>query len=218
MPVLASPEAPMSVFVPEPTGREGGFRISRTGIWVAAFTVARLSLVPVIILSFLKLPALTTAAIVLFVILDVLDGVVAREHRADGPRRRALDSAIDRIGIDAGMVGACVAGLLPLPLLAALLLRDAYCGVVCARMVYRRRVAIKADWVYRGLNLCVAVGAIAAPFTPEGLWVALAGFLSLMSLAVAVDLTRCVRIVESAPETVRDTVIPAGAVRRGFLG
>lgn len=184
---------------------------------VVLFTLARLSLVPLILISFLKLPALTAAGIVLFVALDIFDGVFARDKNADGPGRRALDSAVDRIGIDAGIFGAYLGGLLPLPLLAALLLRDAYCALICARMMYRRNVAIKADWVYRALNLCVALGAISASFISASLWVALAGGLLLLSIAVAVDLTRCVRAVEALSPKVRDAVIPAGNLRAGRL-
>ena len=191
---------------------------SRLNVVPAALTLARLCLVPVIVLSFMSVPALTIGAIALFVAADIFDGVLARKRQADGARRRALDSVVDRIGIDAGILGAYLAGVLPAFLLIALLARDAYCGVICARMVRRRGVAIKADWLYRGLNLCVAVGAMAAPFVPAALWTSGAGLLLLFAIAVAVDLTRSVRAVESAPPSLRDAVIPAGAVRRGDLG
>lgn len=191
---------------------------SKLNIGLAALTLARLSLVPVIALSFMKVPAVTIGAIVLFVVADVFDGVLARNRQADGPSRRALDSTVDRIGIDAGILGAYLAGILPAPLLIALLARDLYCGAICARMVRKRGVAIKADWLYRGLNLCVAVGAIAAPFVPATLWAWGAGVLLLFSLVVAIDLTRSVRTVENAPPSLRDAVLPAGAVRRGDLG
>jgi phosphatidylglycerophosphate synthase len=185
---------------------------------LAVLTLGRLSLVPVIILSFMRVPAVTTAAIILFVVADVFDGVLARNRSADGPSRRALDSTVDRIGIDAGMFGAYLAGILPGFLLLALLARDAYCAIICARMMYRRKVAIKADWMYRSLNLCVAVGAIAAPFLPETLWVSLAAVLLLLSAAVAIDLTRSVRLVEGSAPNLREAVLSAGALRRGAVG
>jgi phosphatidylglycerophosphate synthase len=195
-----------------------GFRFPEVDLRLAALTLGRLSLVPVIIVSFMKVPALTMSAIVMFVLADIFDGVFARDRGADGPSRRAMDSVVDRIAIDAGMVGAYLADLLPGFLLLALLTRDAYCAVICARMMYRRKVAIKADWMYRGLNLSIAIGAIAAPFLPGGLWVSLAGVLLLLSVAVAADLTRSVRLVEGSSPDVRDTVLPAGALRRGSLG
>jgi len=181
---------------------------------LAAFTLARLALVPVIVLSFMKAPLVTCVAITGFVVADVYDGVLARRNGSDGPRRRALDSVVDRLGIDAGIVGAYVAGLLPLPLFIALLARDLYCAAICARMLRRRGVAIRADSVYRSLNACIAIGAMAAPFISSTLWVGLAGGLLLVAVIVAVDLTRLVRSVESAPPTVRDLVIPAGELRR----
>lgn len=182
---------------------------------LSALTLARVSLVPVIILSFMEIPALTICAVALFVAADVFDGILARNRGADGPSRRALDSTVDRIGIDAGIVGAYIAGILPAPLLVALLARDAYCALICARMMYRRRIAIKADWLYRALNLSVALGAIAAPFVPQSLWVSLAGLMLLLSVAVAVDLTRSVRRVEASSRDLRDTVLSASALRRG---
>jgi phosphatidylglycerophosphate synthase len=180
---------------------------------LAALTLSRLLLVPVIVLTFLKAPSLTSVAIIAFVVADIYDGVLARRNGSDGPWRRALDSSVDRIGIDAGMVGAYVAGLLPLPLLMALIARDLYCAAICGRMLRRRGVAIKADWVYRSLNVFVAAGALAAPFLPPGLWVALTGGLLLAAIVVAIDLTRLVGSVESASPRFRDVVVPAGEIR-----
>jgi phosphatidylglycerophosphate synthase len=192
-------------------------RASSLDLTLAALTLARLSLVPVIIFSFMRVPALTTGAINLVVAAAVFDGVFARNRDADGPSRRALDSTVDRIGIDAGIVGAYLAGILPAFLLVALLARDAYCALICARMMYRRRVAIKADWVYRALNSSVALGAIGAPFLPQPLWVSLAGLMLLLSVAVAVDLTRSVRLVEGSSRDLRDTVLSATTLRRGAV-
>lgn len=201
-----------------PHSRGRGESRSRASLTLAILTLARLSLVPVILLSFMRVPALTAAAIALFVFTDVFDGVLARNQGADGPRRRALDSMVDRIGIDAGIVGAYLAGILPPSLLVALLARDLYCAFICARMVYRRNVAIKADWMYRALNLSVALGAIAAPFLSPSLWVSLTGAMLLVAVAVAADLTRSVRLVEGAPPGLRDAVLSAGALRRRRIG
>jgi phosphatidylglycerophosphate synthase len=192
-------------------------RTSTVDLRLAALTIGRLSLIPVILFSFMKSPVVTMSAIVLFVVADIFDGVLARDRDADGPSRRGLDSFVDRVGIDACMVGAYFAGTLPGLLLLALLARDAYCAVICARMMYRRSVAIKADWLYRALNLCVATGAIAAPFLSNSLWTTLAGVFLLLSIVVAIDLTRSVRLVEGSTPNVRNTVLAAGALRRGSL-
>ncbi len=200
-----------------PSDLQGGarpVRHSKLDFALVAVTLARLSLVPIILLSFMRFPAITIWAIVLFVVFDIFDGVFARARNADGPQRRALDSAVDRIGIDAGIVGAYIAGILPAFLLAALLIRDAYCAAICARMMYRRRVAIKADWVYRTLNLTVAAGAISAPFISQRIWVPMAGFMFIFAIVVAVDLTRLVSFVERSPRDLRTTVVSATALRR----
>lgn len=188
--------------------------LRKIDVALLAFTLVRLAFVPLILLSFMKIPLVTTLAIVGFVAADIYDGVLARRHDSDGPRRRALDSVVDRIGIDAGILGAFVTGLLPLPLFLALITRDLYCAVICARMVHRRGVAIKADWVYRSLNGCIAIGAMAAPFLSPSLWVGLASGLLVAAVVVAVDLTRLVRSVEAAPPAVRNVVISAAESRR----
>lgn len=215
MSVPAAPTVPNFAWRADIFQRHRDRRDSKADFKLGALTLGRLSLVPVIILSFMQIPAVTTGAIALFVVADIFDGVLARNQSVDGPSRRALDSTVDRIGIDAGMIGAYFAGILPGFLLLALLARDAYCALICARMMYRRRVAIKADWMYRALNLCVVVGAIAAPFLSARVWASLAGVLLLLSVAVAIDLTRSVRLVESSSPDLRDTVVSAGVLRRG---
>lgn len=181
--------------------------------WLIALTVARLAFIPLLIASFMMAPVVTTAALVAFVGLDVYDGVLARRLGADGLRRRALDSTVDRVAIDGCLIGAWAVGALPTLLLVALLARDAYCAVICARMMSHRRTAIKADWLYRSLNLSVAAWAIAAPFAgATGRTVAAVAVL-LFSLVVAADLTKLVRAVLHAPAHVHHTVVAAATAR-----
>jgi phosphatidylglycerophosphate synthase len=141
---------------------------------------------------------------VLFIVADVYDGVLARRRDADGPARRALDSIVDRLAIDACLIGACASGMLPLPLLCGFLARDVYLALLCRRMVRERRVAIKADWLYRSLNLAVAAWGMTAPFVFAEGRVALGAALLAFSLLVARDLNRAVRLVLSAPPRLRN--------------
>ena len=177
-------------------------------------TLGRLVFVPIIIASFMVSPLVTTAALLLFVITDVYDGRIARSLDADGPGRRALDSIVDRVSIDACLIGAWFSGALPLPILCALLIRDLYLGLICRGMMSLRQVAIKADWLYRSLNLCVAAWAIATPFLSANAKTGSALVLLGFSLIVAFDLTRSVRMVLSAPPSMRNVVVDAGWLRR----
>lgn len=188
-------------------------RLLTTRQLLMAFTVARLALVPLILVTFTRSPGLTSIVIALFVATDVYDGVLARRHGEDGPARRALDSAVDRLTIDSCLIGACIAGVLPPAILLGLLARDAYLALICSRMMRTRRVAIKADWLYRALNLSVAGWALLVPFVSAAAATALALLLLAFSLVVAIDLTLLVKKVLSAPPAVRDTVIGAGALR-----
>jgi phosphatidylglycerophosphate synthase len=184
---------------------------------LTAFTIARLAFIPFVIVTFMTAPAVTTVCLVAFMAADLYDGVLARRLDADGPRRRALDSIVDRLAIDACLIAACVAGALPLPLLIGFLARDLYCSVLCERMMRTRHVAIKTDLVYRGLSFLIAMWAIAAPFLSATTRTALAAGLLAAAVLVALDLTRSVRLVLAAPPQVMHRVIPASALRRGSI-
>lgn len=179
----------------------------------AMLTVGRLAFVPIIVASFAVSPPVTAIALLLFVATDVYDGVLARRRGVDGPDRRALDSIVDRIAIDAGLLGAWAVGALPLPIFLALLGRDLYLALLCRRMFVERRVVIKADWLYRSLNLAVAGWAMVAPLVSAEARAYLALALLAFSLVVAWDLTRAVRIVRDALPQLRNAVIDAGSLR-----
>jgi phosphatidylglycerophosphate synthase len=189
---------------------EGRLGVQRllTGI-----TVGRIALIPVIAVSFMASPAITSVSLLAFMFADLFDGILARSAGNDGPRRRAVDSTVDRIAIDTCLVAAAVAGAMPLLLVCAFLARDIYCAVLCARMMSERWVAIKADLLYRSLNCGIAGWALAAPFLSTGGRQAGAMVLLAVSLVVAADLTRSVRLVRQAPLAVCDRVIAAADLR-----
>lgn len=196
-----------------PLGRRPEPRSRRIAHLLTAFTIARLAFIPPVAITFMADPAVTAACLGAFMIADLYDGVLARRFDADGPRRRALDSVVDRIAIDVCLVAAYAAGAMPLVVLVGLLARDLYCSALCAWMFRRRRAAIGADLLYRGLSFLVAVWALAAPFmTQTGRTVAAAALLGL-AVAVAIDLTRGVRQVIASPQDLAGRVIPAGALR-----
>jgi phosphatidylglycerophosphate synthase len=185
---------------------------------LAAWTLARLLLVPVIIAGFGGAPELTAVALTAFVAADICDGVVARAYAADGPVRRSLDSVVDRLAIDACLIGAASAGVLPIGLMVAFLLRDALCAYWCARMMLARCVAIKADWLYRTLNLSMAIGAVMGSFVSQPARDALALGILAFSVVVAYDLRRSVNSVLSSPPHEREIVLDAGALRERRRG
>jgi phosphatidylglycerophosphate synthase len=185
------------------------------GKLLTALTLGRIALIPVIAISFMASPAVTAVSLLAFMFADLFDGVVARREGADGPSRRAWDSTVDRIAIDVGLVAAAASGAMAPLLLVGFLARDLYCAGICAVMIGERRVAIKADLLYQGLNCGLAGWALAAPFLSSGGRSAAAAALFLASLVVAADLTRSVQRVRSAPDSVRNLVVSATRVRRG---
>lgn len=178
-----------------------------------ALTLGRLLLLPVIILSFDTVPAMTAAALTVFIAADLYDGIAARQLDADDVARRVLDTLVDRLSIWPVYIAVTFAGFLPVALLALFAARDSYCGYLCFRLVNARDVAIRADWMYRSLNLMLAGWIVLAPFassdTRASLFVAILAYSAL----VAVNLRRSVRVVFRMPATVRSTVISATALR-----
>lgn len=80
-------------------------------------------------------------------------------------------------------------------------------------MVSEREVAIKADWLYRSLNLGVAAWALLAPFISQGTRTVLAAALLGLSLIVAHDLKNSIsKVLQASPE-LRNVVVDAGVLR-----
>jgi phosphatidylglycerophosphate synthase len=181
---------------------------------LAVVTVARLALVPPLILVMASTPVATAAILTTFIALDVYDGVLGRSRGTDGPGRRALDSVVDRTAIHAVYLAAMVGGLLTPWLFAALLARDLYCGTLCWHMMRRRWVAIRADWLYRSLNLALAGWVVLAPLLSPDVAQLLCGLVLVWGIVVALDLTRGVAAVLAAPADVRGSVLDAGLLRR----
>jgi phosphatidylglycerophosphate synthase len=187
----------------------------RASTALAAFTAFRLALIPGVIATFMSRPEVTAACLGAFMVADLYDGILARKFDADGPARRALDSTIDRVAIDACLIGAWGAGAMPALVVIGFLVRDLYCSLLSTWMFLRQRAAINADLPYRGLSFLIAVWALAAPFVTQGTRTSTAIVLLALSGAVAVDLTFGVRQVLGSPHDLAGRVIPAGALRAG---
>jgi phosphatidylglycerophosphate synthase len=175
-------------------------------------TVGRLALIPLVILWVTSKPFASATALAVFIGADIYDGVIGRQRGTDGPSRRALDSIVDRIAIDTVYIALTLRGLLPAEFLAFMLVRDVYCAYQCNRM-WPRLVAIRADWMYKVLNLSLAAWVVAVPLAGAGLRDGLALLMLSYATLVAVDLTRGVNDVLAMPDHVRRTVISAGALR-----
>lgn len=176
-------------------------------------TLGRLLLVPLIIVSLGVEPVITFSALVVFILLDLYDGVAARHLGGDDVSRRVLDSAVDRVSIWSVYIAAALFGFLPLPLLLVLAARDLYCGYWCYRLIAERDIAIKADWLYRSLNLALAGWIVVAPLATAGLRINLFLVICIYSAAVAVDLRRSIGTALSMPTDVSSRVIPASVLR-----
>jgi phosphatidylglycerophosphate synthase len=178
-------------------------------------TLGRLVFVPAIIVALSISPLLTLALLAAFIGMDLYDGVLARELGADDPARRALDSVVDRLSIWPVYVAASLMGLLPLVFVALMVARDLYCAALCGRMVRQRDIAIRADWLYRSLNLMLAAWIVAAPLLSPAARLGSFAFVFAFSLLVAADLRRSVLRVMRMPAAATPTVISASSLRPG---
>ncbi len=186
----------------------------RAGQSLASLTLGRLVLIPPVII-FIELHAHLAAVLSLsaFLVVDYYDGVLARRRGADGPTRRALDSASDRVAIWAVFIAMAALSYAALPLVLVLGLRDVYCTYSCHRVMRNRFIAIGADWPYRCLNALLAAWVMAAPSLSSTARTGALGVLCVLSLLVALDLRMAIKQVEAMPTAVTSTVIPAGDVR-----
>jgi len=178
------------------------------------FTVGRLVLIPLVVLSIPQDMLVSGLALGLFILADIYDGVLGRKRCADGPSRRALDSIVDRVAVHAVYIPLTFQGLLPVELLLVMLVRDTYCGYQCSRIMHGRWIAVRADGYYKALNLSLAGWVVFTPFVSESLRIVTFSCMMLYAGAVAVDLTHAVKRVLSMPLDVENVVIPAGSLRR----
>lgn len=123
-----------------------------------ALTVSRLAATPFLCGAIvahdtpLALGLLSYAAVT-----DVLDGYVARRFDQHTALGSYLDPLADKVLVTAGSVSLAVAGLLPLPLVALVLVRDATLMQGTAWHLYRTRVAsvptLEASWLSKANTL-----------------------------------------------------------------
>jgi phosphatidylglycerophosphate synthase len=177
------------------------------------WTLGRLLLIPMILVGFVLSPSLCAMALIAFIGADIYDGVLARGLNADGVGRRVLDSLIDRASVWTVLVILSVMGYLNPVLLGLLMARDVYCAWWCYRMLRRQRVAIKADWLHRCLNLAIAAWVISATMTSDLQRSVTFVLVLIFSIFVAVDLRSCVRRVLEDPRTSWGKVVPARSLR-----
>lgn len=180
---------------------------------LAVATLSRLLFIPPLVVAMTRSTVATAALLTAFVLLDVYDGVLGRRRGTDGPSRRALDSIVDRCSIHAVYLAAMAAGLLAPWLFVALLVRDLYCAAICGHMMRERWVAIRADWVYRSLNLALAGWVVVAPLVDWHVAQVLAGAILAWGIVVAADLSRGVMRILADPADLRGVVVGASRLR-----
>jgi phosphatidylglycerophosphate synthase len=169
--------------------------------------------VPFIVISFMTSPVVTAAALLCFMVADLMDGVIARRRGGDGMERRVADTIVDRVAIAACLIGATAAGALPFALLIGFLLRDVYCACLCWHLLRKRGLAIRVDGFYRVPSFVVVAWALAAPFVSVSLRVVAAAVTLAVFTIIAADLSRLVWRLSTASFEAEGPLVDARAVR-----
>lgn len=132
--------------------------------WVYLITGSRL-VVPIAI-SYVLLhhqriaPAVTAGLLVVFVIWDWADGLLARSCHAEGLWRRVLDGLVDRTSIYIVMVSFAKTSYIDWIIIVQLAIRDAIYLVAIAALKHRKNVVILPCRFMRFANALLALSAV----------------------------------------------------------
>jgi phosphatidylglycerophosphate synthase len=114
---------------------------------------------------------LAVGTVLLFVVLDLLDGRFARAGGiSDTARRRAVDATVDKLSVHACALAAC----LHMPEAAAcwvpLLVRDAVQTATSLAVMARLRAVVAGAWWHRFFSLSVALWGVTMLLTRSPAW------------------------------------------------
>jgi phosphatidylglycerophosphate synthase len=188
-------------------------RLSRA---LSLITAGRLCLIPVVITTFMTHPLVTTLALLVFMGADLGDGLLARHLSADDRLRRATDSTVDRIGIDACLLAASANGTLPWTLFACFVARDVWCAVLCGRVLAVHGVVVKGDLRYRVLTASFGAWGLMAPFVASPARTMFAVAILTVATVLVVDYTRAVNAVLTGRYACRNQTVPVTAIRNAL--
>ena len=168
---------------------------------VIAVTVGRIAIAAWILVAWVwKLPIVAVLALAVFVLVDVLDGVIARALNVETAARRALDGVIDKLSIHLVAAIVCLATPQDLWIWAVIAARDVVQGVIGARVIIRDRViAAGAPW-HRAYTSAIALwgGALilGLPAVALGLVAAALGLATLADYARLCHALQLTRVTE----------------------
>lgn len=153
--------------------RTGG-RMSISGM----LTLSRLLVVLGLVWAVISQPTMALLWIVVVMVADVLDGVIARRRGEDTDGRRVLDAAVDRLSIHAAFGTALYLHPAMLWIYMPLLIRDVMALSVGAYVLRRRSLLLLGGHWHKAASLSAAAFGGALVVGPSGLALTL-GLLAL---------------------------------------
>lgn len=136
-----------------------------------AMTLVRVPMVLGIVLAYLAgAPWTAVGLLALFIVVDILDGDVARALNAETSVRRLLDGTLDRLSVHAvcAVVSLSVEGMWPLWVF--MIVRDLAQAGIGGRVLARARVvAAGAPW-HRSYTLSIALWGALVMLTDTAVW------------------------------------------------
>jgi phosphatidylglycerophosphate synthase len=172
---------------------------------VVAVTVGRIAIAAWILVAWVwKLPIISVLALAVFVLVDVLDGVIARAMYVETAARRALDGVIDKLSIHLVAVIVCLATPQDLWIWGVIAARDVLQGAIGAWVILRVRViAAGAPWHGAYTSAIALWGAaliLSLPAVPLGIVAAALGLATLADYARLCCALRSPRSIHGGPE------------------
>ncbi|GHG43785.1 hypothetical protein GCM10012320_08060 [Sinomonas cellulolyticus] len=132
---------------------------------------------------------LAVVLLAIFVVVDIYDGVVARQFNLETGLRRGLDGFIDKVSIHVIAGFVCMGTRGGLVIWLIIIGRDICQAAVGAWVLYRKRViAAGAKW-HRAFTLSIAVWGGLLIVTRD-LWLPIAALVVLLGFATIVDYVR----------------------------
>jgi phosphatidylglycerophosphate synthase len=141
-----------------------GVRAQGIEIALLGLTASRLLLVVPLIWGIANNPLLAAAALLVLIIVDVVDGAVARAFDVETPLRRLVDSTVDKISIHSASIAVVILEPTLLALYLPLALRDALLSTGSLWCLARRHILIAGGPQHRAASLsyaCLGFSALA---------------------------------------------------------
>ncbi|HET7590947.1 MAG TPA: CDP-alcohol phosphatidyltransferase family protein [Solirubrobacterales bacterium] len=169
--------------------------------FLTSLTMSRLLLLPPLVWGVFESPAIAVFSLLVIVVMDIGDGVIARAACADTAIRRVADAAVDKIAIHTASIAVVIQDPVLLPLYLPLAFRDGALVVANLWCIERRKTFISGRGRHRAASLAYAgLGFVALAGCPNPVVTVTAVIAWAVNYALVLDYWRTfVVVLKGAP-------------------